>query len=189
MSDTRKVITNPSQTDAARWFADEVQPHEVHLRAWLHKQYPRLGDVDDVVQDSYLHLLKARASGSVLSTKAYLFGIARNLALRTFRRRRFFSDAPTDETGKREAIDESADVVELANLRNEALLAAEAIKTLPPRCREIFVLRAIHGLSYNEIALRCGLSPQTVRVQTARGVRKCVDYLRSHGIEKSSRRP
>ena len=53
MSEIHKVIPDLSQSDAARWFAEEVQPHEVHLRAWLHKQYPRLGDVDDVVQDSY----------------------------------------------------------------------------------------------------------------------------------------
>lgn len=189
VSEPPKVISDLSRAEAARWFADEVQPHELQLRAWLRKQYPKLGDVDDVVQDSFLHLLKARATGSVQSTKGYLFGIARHLALRTFRRSKFEVETSAEGPTTDEVMDESADVAEWASLRSDALLAAEAIKTLPARCREIFVLKAIHGLSYDEIALRCKLSPQTVRVQMARGVRKCVDFLRSRGIEKRSNHP
>ena len=48
------------RADHARWFAEEVRPHEPALRAWLRRQYPNLADMDDVVQESYLQLLRAR---------------------------------------------------------------------------------------------------------------------------------
>ena len=36
---------------------------------------------------------------------------------------------------------------------------------LPPRCRETFVLRRRHDLSYVEIAEGMGITPKTVEVQ------------------------
>ena len=47
----------------ARWFAEEVQPYEAALRAYLHGRFPSLPDQDDIVQDTYARLLRARAAG------------------------------------------------------------------------------------------------------------------------------
>ncbi|MBI2497428.1 MAG: RNA polymerase subunit sigma-24, partial [Opitutae bacterium] len=44
--------------DFARWFAEEVQPHEPALRAWLRNRFPTLVDPDDLVQESYARLLR-----------------------------------------------------------------------------------------------------------------------------------
>jgi DNA-directed RNA polymerase specialized sigma24 family protein len=80
------VESDPAER--ARWFTEEVNPHEAALRGYLHSAFPSL-DVDDVVQESYLKLLRARAAGRIASTKSYLFSIARNTALTVFQRRRF----------------------------------------------------------------------------------------------------
>ena len=50
----------PPQSDQARWFAAHVQPHEPMLRAWLHNRFSSETDIDDVVQETYLRLLRAR---------------------------------------------------------------------------------------------------------------------------------
>lgn len=60
------------------------------------------------------------------------------------------------------------------------------IAALPARCREIAVLRTLHDRSHKEIAAPLGLSEPTVRVQVARGMKKCADFLRQHGVTRGS---
>ena len=77
---------NPTDfTDQALWFETEVQPHARALRSWLLVRFPTIPDVDDLVQDSFTRILKAKAKGPVGSSRALLFTIARNLALDAIR--------------------------------------------------------------------------------------------------------
>lgn len=171
-------------TDAeqARWFAEEVQPHEAALRHWLRRQYPSLGDVDDVVQESYLNLLRKQPLGRIAFTKSYLFAVARHAALKVFRKNRIFSPVAVNELPDWRLLDGGANVTEIVNVHEEDSLVAAAVAQLPERCREIVKLRAVHGLSYAEIAARLSLSESTVRVQVARGIKKCAQFLRDRTI-------
>jgi len=58
-----------SVTDAERWITEEVQPHEDAVRGYLRHQFPSI-DPDDVVQESYLKLLRIGVRGKVASVKA-----------------------------------------------------------------------------------------------------------------------
>src|SRR5262245_21476687 len=51
-------------------------------------------------------------------------------------------------------LDDTSGVVDVVTRRQEQTLLAEAIRTLPERCREVLILRKIHGLSQKEIAAR-----------------------------------
>ena len=48
-----------SSPEQARWFAEQVKPHEPLLRGYLQKRFPSLPDHDDVVQEAYARLLRA----------------------------------------------------------------------------------------------------------------------------------
>ncbi|MDR0756631.1 MAG: RNA polymerase sigma-70 factor [Tannerella sp.] len=48
----------------------------------------------------------------------------------------------------------------------------KALATLPPQCREVFVLHMMDGLSYEEVAQKLNISINTVRTQITRGVKK-----------------
>ena len=62
--------------------------------------------------------------------------------------------------------------------RNQELeILTEAIQSLPDRCRQIFTLRKVYGLSQREIATRLGVSENTVSAQLTIGVRKCMDFM------------
>jgi len=59
-----------SALSTAEWFAEHVQPHEAMLRAWLAQGFgPRLA-VDAVVQEAFLHVLRARETGELQAPKA-----------------------------------------------------------------------------------------------------------------------
>ena len=72
---------------------------------------------------------------------------------------------------------------EAACKREEIVLLAAAIDSLPARCREILILRKLRGVPQKAIAAQLGLSEQTVQVQVSRGVRRCEAFLRAHGVQ------
>jgi RNA polymerase sigma factor (sigma-70 family) len=170
--------TNPAER--ARWFTQDVHKHEAALRGYLHSAFPSL-DVDDVVQESYLKLLRARAAGHIASTKSYLFAVARNTALTIFHRRRIFSATPVNELPDSSVLMDEPDAAQRLAASERFELMSQAIAHLPERCREVMHLAALRGCSNAEIATTLGLSENTVRVHLARGIRRCADFLRKQG--------
>jgi RNA polymerase sigma-70 factor (ECF subfamily) len=157
-----------------------VRPHEVALRSYLRDAFPSV-DVDDVVQESFFRLWKARAKGRIISSKAYIFAIARNTARTLFHRRRIYSPLPLVDLPDSVVLEEKSDVADRVNDQLRFELALEAIEQLPPRCREIFRLAVLERLSAADIVERTGLAPNTVYAQLAIGVRKCSEFLRARG--------
>lgn len=139
-------------------------------------------EVEDVIQESYLRTWKARATQPILSVRAFLFRVARNLALDVVRHNQA---SPIDRAKHLEGlsvIEDEPDAAELAARQERIGLLAEAMLQLPRRCQEIFILHKIKQLTRREVASRLGLSERTVEVQTARAVRRCAEYLRKRGV-------
>jgi len=177
-----RSVAMPPHTDQARWFAEEVQPHEAALRAYLRGRFPSLHDVDDLVQESYARILRAREIGTAKLTRAYLFVTARNLALDSIRRTNVVAMQSLAEIDASSVVEERPDAAEAASNDQELEILAEAIATLPQRCREIFVLRRYLELSHREIALKLGIAENTVNAQLVIAMLRCREYLRQHGV-------
>ncbi len=178
-------MNTPPETEQSRWFAQEVQPHESALRAYLHGRFPSLtGYVDDLVQETYARVLRARGDGKVVTPRAYLFVTARNAAVDLFRRNRIFSGPALVESESEAVVEDKADSAEAASREQEKQILNEAIEALPPRCREVLVLRRFQGLSYDEIGRRLGISANTVNAQLAIAMVRCRDFLRARGVLK-----
>jgi RNA polymerase sigma factor (sigma-70 family) len=179
--------TRSTASGQARWFAEEVQPHEASLRAYLRHSLSSLADVDDLTQECYARLWRERNRGEVRSNRAFLFAVARN-AVRDLLRRRAVSEAiPITENVRLPVLEEDANVVDFVSRREELAILTEAIRALPKRCRHVFLLRKIQGLPQKEISTRLGISENTVETLVAKGARRCADYLRAHGIGPDSR--
>lgn len=168
-------------TEQSRWFAEEVQPHEPALRAYLLARFPSLSDHDDLVQEAYSRLLRAQAAGKVRYARALLFTTARNAALDLFRRRRVPLETVTDDR-ELAVLDEQLDAADLVGQQQELDILAEAVRALPNRCRQVIMLRYLDGLSYKEIALQLGISPETVKVHMAKGMRRCAEFFQQRGL-------
>ncbi len=161
-----------------------MQPHESTLRAWLRSRFPSLTDTDDLVQESYARLFRARESGRVMNAKNYLFATARNAALDIFRHEKVIPMRPLAEIEASPVSDNKPDAAETASHDDELAMLAEAIQALPERCREVVVLRKLHGLSQKQIAEKLGISENTVAAQASLGVRRCMEYFRERRIKK-----
>lgn len=168
--------------EQVQWFAEQVQPHEAALKSYLRHTYPVVRDVDDVVQESYLRVWRERGTRPVQFAKAFLFKVARHLAIDLARRRKIFPEESVGDFEQLHVIEERSEVVDTINRQEKSRLLAEAIDRLPTRCREIVILRKLHALPQREVALRLGLAEKTVESQLARGLKRCEVYLRKRGI-------
>ena len=152
------------------------------MRAYLRGAFPSVRDVDDVVQESYLRVWRTRLTQPVHSARAFLFKVARHCALDLVRRAAI---APVEAVGDLErlpVIDDERDVIAAVSKQEKIRLLAAAIDRLPPRCREIVVLRKLECIPQKQVATRLGLSEKTVEAQVARGEVLCERYLRRHGV-------
>jgi RNA polymerase sigma-70 factor (ECF subfamily) len=171
-----------SSAKESRWFAEEVRTHEPLLRSYLRGSFPAVRDVDDVVQESYLRIFRTRAAEPVRSAKAFLFRVARNIALDFVRRKR---NCPIDAVGDLAALpvlEERRSVIEAISVEERLDVLAEAIAALPPRCREVIMLCKIKGLTRREAAERLGLSEKTVDEHVFRGFQRLDAELRKRGV-------
>jgi RNA polymerase sigma factor (sigma-70 family) len=169
-------------SEQARWFAEEVQPHEPALRAYLQARFPTLGDHDDLVQETYKRLLRAQANGGVRYTKAFLFTSVRNAAFDLFRRRGAKPTEAVTEWVELTMLEDRPGVGEQIDQNYELEVLAEAVRALPDRCRQVIMLRYLDGLAYKEIAGQLGISAETVKVHMAKGMRRCAAYFAERGL-------
>lgn len=166
----------------ARWFAAEVQPHGSSLKDYVRGAFPAVSDADDVVQESFLRLWTLRAAKPIRSARAFLFTVARNIALDSLRRARSSPVFSVPDLAALPVVEEEADVPAAARRREETALLADALQSLPARCREIILLRKFENLPQKEVAARLGISELTVQEQVYRGLRRMEKFFAQRGV-------
>lgn len=162
------------------WVVQNFRPHETEVRGYLQARFPSL-DTDDVVQESYLKLLRLRAAERIESARAYFFSVARNTALSVFRRQKIYSDVPVSELPPALLAADGVDGSEAAHSQQRLELVVAALDDLPARCREVMQLCLLEGRSTAEIARELGMAESTVRVQIVRGVQRCRAFMDARG--------
>lgn len=169
------------------------------LRACLHRYTRNSADVDELLQETWAHLLQAGAAPNreeIRSIRAFALTVARNVALSWLRHRSVVPIELVADLEQLELLDERGQVDEIVNTHQELALLTAAVARLPARCRQVFTLRKVFGLSQKEIAAELKISENTVEQHLAKGMRLCTAALanspiaerRSPWFEKSRRR-
>lgn len=182
VSSSSDVTAESRTAEHARWFAAEVQPHGSSLKDYVRGAFPAVGDAEDVVQESFLRLWTLRAATPIRSAKAFLFTVARNIALDSLRRTRHSPVFAVPDLAALPVVEEGADAHDAASRSEEVALLAEALQSLPARCREILLLRKFQNLPQKEVAARLGISELTVQEQVYRGLRRLEKILTRRGV-------
>lgn len=173
--------------DHTRWFAEEVHTHDSQLRAYLRVSFPAVRDVEDVVQESYLRTWKAKMARPITSAKAFLFQVARNVAIDAVRETRATPVDPLRDLSVLNVIEDRPTAADALCYQEKVSLVAAALTRLPARCREVFIARKFKQVPQREIAVKLGISERTVESQVTRGMKLMEAYLRKHGVNGFSR--
>jgi RNA polymerase sigma-70 factor (ECF subfamily) len=160
-----------------------MTPHPIdvtRLRAelvgYLQRRGQALDDAEDLVQEAFARFHRAGHRADDVDARPLLFVISKNLLKDLWKatnreRARIVGqnvDAAAWETAPSDA--PAADRSSIA--RQELAGVAEAIRALPPRCRDAFLLHRFENLSYRQIAVRLGVSVSMVEKHLAEALRR-----------------
>ncbi len=153
-----------------------------HARAVRAVLLGRVGrdDADDLVQEAFLTAWRqVRTLRDPAAFSAWTLAIARHLRIDHVRRRRPEAalDAPELVGARRVTDGGGSSEQERAGERLDAERALAAVATLPEAYRETLLLRLVEGMTGPEIAARTGLTPDSVRVNLCRGLKRLRDVL------------
>jgi RNA polymerase sigma-70 factor (ECF subfamily) len=151
------------------------------LRAWLNRRAHIGFDIDDVVQEAYSRLAMLDTVSQIKNPRAYLFQTAHSIILQDLRRSRIVPIGSIHEIGALELEASEPLPDQLVDERMELEQVAAAIESLPYRCREVFLLRKVQGLSQRDVATRLGLSESTIEKHVANGIGKLLDFFANSG--------
>jgi RNA polymerase sigma-70 factor (ECF subfamily) len=157
--------------------------HQPALLRWLARFVRCEHTAADLAQDSYLRMADAADETAIAHPRAFLFRTARNLAVDHLRKLRVRSVAaqPLDEAVEIPSPEPPADVALVD--RQRVRLFQQALETMPPRCREVFLLHRVHACTYGDIARRLGISESAVEKNIMRALSHCRRVLREQESE------
>lgn len=165
--------------ELSQWYLENVQPHESMLTAWLRSKFSSNCDVENIVQESVTRVVNARNNSKIRSPKAFLFATARNLALDSLRHSSVSKTQYLEQNDLMEYVDDSVDIPEEVARNQELEILTQAIQSLPDRCRQIFTLRKVYGMSQKEIGKMMQISEHTVSAQLTIGLKRCSAFIRN----------
>lgn len=134
----------------------------------------------DLVQDAFTRLLATGSSGTVEQDTRMLYAIARNATIdsgRSVRRRA----AALAGLAPEQVLTQSPSPADILDARDLLQQVDAILRKLPPRTRDVFILRRVHGLSYAEIAGTLGVSLSTVEKHLLRAIRACAPLMLRDG--------
>jgi RNA polymerase sigma-70 factor (ECF subfamily) len=154
----------------------ELNEREVHVQLSRYLRDPR--DVAEAAQEVFIRMLTALPDYEVgdAAFRFWLFRIARNHAIDLLRREKF--SRVTDEGRLNRLLEDSA---ENTNGPAEGWLDDErtalAVSALPVEQQRMLLLRFGFGLKSDEVATVLGCSPEAVRKQQSRALRRLASAL------------
>jgi RNA polymerase sigma factor (sigma-70 family) len=156
--------------------------HGGALRSFLSRRVRKLPDAAELAQEVYLRMLRLEDSSVIENPEAYLYTVASNLAKEHSRL----------ESRRAGALDIDDPVVQqqLAVLpsfgtelddQQQAKRLQQVLRQLPVKCHAVVMLQYWHGLSYEEIAQRLGISTHMVKKYLSQAMVHCRKRMARQG--------
>lgn len=156
------------------------------LKKFISRYLQREQDIEDVVQEAFLKAYIAeQRKGEIEHPKAFLYSIAKNLAINELSRKSRQMTDYIDEC-QAESVQNTGPSLEQEVEGNQSVAQyCEAVAALPEKCRRVYLLRKVHGLTHREISEKLGITRSAVEKHLANGVLGCREYVRRLGERKT----
>lgn len=163
MADTKKTLVE-------RLFAQQGGA----LQAFLFRRVRRHPDAAELAQEVYLRMLRITDMESIRNPEAYLYTVASNLAKEHARRERKMGGAlDVDDPLVQEQLAELPSMGAEFDTELRTKRLREVLQQLPPKCQAAVVMQYWHGMRYEEIAERLGVSTNMVKKYLSQGLMHC----------------
>ncbi|HVJ34054.1 MAG TPA: RNA polymerase sigma factor [Terriglobia bacterium] len=167
--------------------------HQQGLMRFLLRRLGNQALAQDLVQEIWLRVAavpgpgglggaepsrRGQSAGNITHPRNYLYRIAANLAVDHQRRASHGIEVSAEPDHVAAVPDLAPSPESIVAARHELRQLLQELNRLPPRCREVFLLTKLHGLSYAEVATRLGISKNTVMVHMTNALAQLAEYRR-----------
>lgn len=164
------TAADPKPSMVERLFAE----HGGALHAFFRRRLRSKADAPDLAQEVYLRMLRISDQEAIRNPVLYLYTVANNLVKEhAVLDRRRGSDIDIDEVATHEQLETLPTFEGEVDTAQRAGRLRSVLKQLRPKCHAAVILRFTHGLSYREIAIRLGVSPQMARKYVVQALTHC----------------
>lgn len=163
---------------------DAFWPHLPLLRKYLRRRVP-LSDLDDILQDVLLSIVRRADAAAVAHPKCYLFQAAHAALIDRHRRqttRRTACHCPLDEPDH--PVDEMSPL-RILLARDEIRAVEETLSQLPERTQEILVAVRVEGSSLKSLASRYNISTSAIEKHVTKAT-KALSVVRHRDLLAAS---
>jgi len=169
----QRLILNGSNAE----FVQELfQAQSASLLKYLTSRFRDREDAAEIAQEAWLRMYRLEHPEHLENPRAFLFQMASNLGVDRARH-----STIAERFSRRELASVRADShpsAELSVAAQESLrLIDDALRELPEKCRDAFILNRGRDLSYPEIARELGVSTSMVEKYIIRALRHLRDKL------------
>lgn len=150
---------------------DSFINNELALKCYLRGFFYRNEDVEDMAQDTFLRAYEYGQSKKVEFPRAFLFQVAKTVALQELRKK---SGQLTDYIEESYVVEpDGYHTLEDEVMAEQAVAHyCGAIAELPPQCRRVFLMRKYQGLSHRQIAEVLNISVSAVEQHITLGIKR-----------------
>lgn len=166
-----------AQNRSASPMLKAFRENESILRRFLRRFTSNTHDIEDITQETILRALRAEKTTEIEQPRAFLFGIARNVAKKELEKKSRSIVDFIEDFGQQEYISDEPSLEDHLDGRQQMLLFAEAVATLPAQCQKVFVLKKVYGYSHQEISKDLGISISTTEKHVVAGLKRCSEFM------------
>jgi len=131
----------------------------------------------EVIHETYLRVEKISQKLTIANPRAYLYRIANNLATDLYRKEQLRTKHVIAEPLEECIPYEAPSAYRVVEGRERLALLLQAIDALPPRCRDVLIMRKFEQMEYQDIAQQLGISRNMVEKHLRKALQSCRLYL------------
>ena len=145
---------------------------EAAIKRYLKRFFYRDEDIDDMAQETFLKAYKYTHQREIEFPKAYLYQVAKSVAMRELASKSrqltdYMDEALVPEPDDQPSLEEEV-------MADQKLVHfCESIADLPPQCRRVFLMRKYQAMSHREIAGALNISVSAVEQHITMGLKRC----------------
>ena len=178
------VLLRPVDAGLSARFESFLAEQHAPLVAFLRHRTACESDARDAAQESMVRLVRYRDREPAGAWKPLLYRIAINVVrdqARRHRHRHADAHCSIDDVGDTLVATEPSHEQRVDTERELAAIR-ELVFRLPERCRQVYLLNRIEGMSYSEIARHCGISVKAVEKHVAKALKFLRKGLGERGL-------
>lgn len=155
------------------YYAVLYSGHHQWLKSWLLFRKVQNNDVDDLVQDTYVRLLTSNTRPEKHQARRFIIQIAKGLMIDQFRRK--ILETAYYETLTNFPPSEVPSEEERYLILEQLIQIDLALKDLPDKVRQTFLMSRFQNLTYLQIASHLSVSVGSVRKYMLQALKACMN--------------